>query len=141
MTEDVRQLHAEHRQIAEMARELAEAVAAPTPPEPIAFLHFRREFARILTRHLKREEWMTWPLLAARPDAAQLCSDLAAFSLDFAAYGRAWPAPRIEGDWEGFRRETLAMIERLLARIEAEETQLYPLLAARGRAPALKQAS
>ena len=59
---------------------------------------------------------MTWPLLATRPEAAQLCSDLAAFSLDFAAYGRAWPAPRIQGDWEGFRRDTLTMIERLFAR-------------------------
>jgi len=139
-------LAAEHRQIAAMARELAATVSGSVLPDPLVFLQFRREFGRVLTRHLKREEWAVYPQLTAHRDgrvralAEQLCADSQRFSADFAAYAGRWTAAKIAADWEGFRVETLEIIGGLLDRIDAEDNRLYPLLAEEQAAPCAEPA-
>ena len=92
-------LVAEHRQIAAMARELAATVSGSARPDPLVFLQFRREFGRVLTRHLKHEEWAVYPQLTTHPDlrvralAEKLCAESLNFSAAFAAYAGRWPAP------------------------------------------------
>lgn len=132
---EVSALAAEHRQIAAMARELAATVSGSALPDPLAFLQFRREFGRVLTRHLKREEWAVYPQLTTHADprvralADTLCAESQRFSFAFAAYAGRWTAPKIAADWPVFREETLEMIGGLLDRIDAEDNRLYPLLA------------
>ncbi len=138
---EVSALAAEHRQIAAMARALAATVSGNVLPDPLAFLHFRREFGRVLTRHLKRREWAVYPQLTAHRDprvralAEELCADGQRFSADFAAYAGRWTAQKIGAEWECFRVETLLIVGRLLDRIDAEDNRLYPLLAEQEVAP------
>jgi len=124
-----------------MARVLIATVDAPAPPEPLAFLRFRRDFGQILTRHLKHEEWAVYPALLNHRDAATrsiadaICKDSLALSEDIARYARDWTATRIAAEWESFRDVTKAMMKRLLHRIEVEDNRLYPLLAKAAAAP------
>jgi hypothetical protein len=139
---DTARLRMEHKEIAAMARELIAIVDAPAPPEPLAFLRFRRDFGLILTRHLRHEEWAVYPALldhrdpATRSMAAAVCKESMAFSEDIARYARDWTATRIAVEWEGFRGVTKAMMKRLLNRIDVEDNRLYPLLAKAVAAPA-----
>lgn len=131
---DRAKLRAEHEDIADMARALIAIVEAPLPPDPLSFLRFRRDFGRVLTRHLKHEEWAVYPVLlnhrdgAVRATADALCRESQAFGAEFMAYARDWTADRIGREWDGFRATTRTMIGRLLDRIETEENRLYPLL-------------
>jgi len=130
----VETLCAEHRQIRILAARLNEFIARSAPPDPVEFLYFRREFARTLVRHLKKEDWMVYPRLKAssrpwlRETAARLCSELGSFEEGFGSYTRRWTSDAISRDWPGFREETLAMVERLLRRMALEESDLYPLV-------------
>jgi len=139
-------LAAEHRQIAAMARELAATVSGSALPDPLVFLQFRREFGRVLTRHLKREEWAVYPRLRTHPDigvratAERLCDEATRFSAAFTAYAGRWPAPKIAAGWDAFRAETLAIIGGLLDRIDVEDNHLYPMLAEEEPAPARRVA-
>lgn len=125
---------AEHRQLDAMMHEFDCLVAAAAPPEPLGFLHFRRDFARLLTQHLKREDWLIYPRLRASPKAElreaaeRLCAEIGAFERMFAAYGRRWTSAQIAADWDGFRIETADLLQRLRRRIAMEEAELYPLL-------------
>ena len=124
-----------------MARELIATADAPAPPEPLAFLRFRRDFGLVLTRHLKHEEWAVYPALLNHRDAATrtiagaIGKESMAFSEDIARYARDWTATRIVAEWESFRGVTKAMMERLLDRIEIEDNRLYPLLTKAAAAP------
>jgi hypothetical protein len=128
-------LRREHQLIDLMAGELAAFVGEREPPEPVRFLHFRREFGRTLSLHLKREDWVVYPRLSAhacrevRDLASLFCSASAAFSAVFEAYNRAWTSANIASDWKGFQAATEGMLDSLLERIAMEEVQLYPLLA------------
>jgi hypothetical protein len=124
----------EHRQIAGLMNRFGDMLAEATPPEPLAFLHFRREFGRALSHHLKREDWMLYPRLRASPRpevrnmAERLCTEIGAFEAAFAVYGRRWTSARICADWAQYRRESEAMILGLHRRILLEEQELYPLV-------------
>ena len=124
----------EHRQIRILAGRLNEYIARSTPPDPVEFLYFRREFGRALVRHLKKEDWLIYPRLKAssrsvlRETAARLCSELGSFEEGFGSYTRRWTSDDISKDWPGFREETLAMVRLLHRRMALEESELYPLV-------------
>ena len=124
----------EHRQIARLMDRFGDMLAEDAPPEPLDFLHFRREFGRTLNQHLKREDWMLYPKLRASPQpevrdvAERLGGEIVAFEAAFAAYGRRWTHARICAEWGLYRRESEAMILGLHRRILLEEQELYPLV-------------
>jgi hemerythrin superfamily protein len=132
--DQVETLCAEHRQIRILLGRLNEFVARSTPPDPVEFLSFRREFGRTLVRHLKKEDWLIYPRLKAssrsglREIAARLCSELGSFEQSFGSYARRWTSGGISNDWLGFREETLAMMQQLHRRMALEESELYPLV-------------
>ncbi len=130
----VETLCAEHRQIRILVGRLNEFIARSTPPDPVEFLYFRRDFGRTLVRHLKKEDWLIYPRLKAssrsglREVAARLCSELGSFEEAFGSYTRRWTSGGISKDWPGFREETLAMVQLLQRRMALEESELYPLV-------------
>jgi hemerythrin-like domain-containing protein len=130
----VETLCAEHRQIRILVGRLNEFIARSTPPDPVEFLYFRREFGRTLVRHLKKEDWLIYPRLKAssrpglREIAARLYSELGSFEEAFGSYARRWTSGEISKDWPGFREETLAMVQLLHRRMALEESELYPLV-------------
>jgi hemerythrin-like domain-containing protein len=127
-------LCAEHRQIRILVDRLSEYIARSTPPDPVEFLYFRREFGRTLVRHLKKEDWLIYPRLKAssrsgfREIAERLCSELGSFEEAFGSYARRWTSDGICKDWLGFREDTLAMVQLLHRRMALEESELYPLI-------------
>jgi hypothetical protein len=132
--DDIEIYRAEHRRLDILIDELDFLLAQDAPPEPLGFLHFRRDFARLLTQHLKREDWILYPKLRASPRAAlreiagRFAEELGDFEVRFAAYGREWTTVRIGEDWAGYLTVTAALMRDLRARIQHEETELYPLL-------------
>lgn len=130
----VETLCAEHRQIRILVGRLNEFIARSTPPEPLEFLYFRREFGRTLVRHLKKEDWLIYPRLKGssrsgqQEIAARLCSELGSFEEAFGSYARRWTSGGISKDWPGFREETLAIMQLLQRRMVIEESELYPLV-------------
>ncbi|HTU09361.1 MAG TPA: hemerythrin domain-containing protein [Allosphingosinicella sp.] len=132
--EDLTEFRAAHWQLGALMDGFAAWLEHEAAPEPLGFLHFRRDFSRLLTQHLKREDWLLYPRLRASPRAdlraaaARIQTEIGAFETWFAAYGRHWTSARIAADWPGFRAETMEMLRRLRHRIALEETELYPLL-------------
>jgi Hemerythrin HHE cation binding domain len=130
----VEALRDEHREIRALVHRLGAHVAQSDPPDPVAFLHFRREFGRIVTRHLMKADWTLYPQLkvSSRPElrvaAMRLCAEIGSFEEAFGAYARRWTSSRIAGDWAGYREETLAVVRLLDRRMTLEECELYPLL-------------
>lgn len=130
----VETLCAEHGRIRILVDRMYEFIASSTPPEPVEFLYFRREFGRTLVRHLKKEDWLIYPRLRAsdrsglRETAARLYSELGSFEEKFGSYTRRWTSIEISKDWSGFREETITVMQLLLRRMALEESELYPLL-------------
>ena len=142
----IESLECEHHQLTAMAEELGGICAAFGPPEPLWFLQFRRKFARLLTSHLKHEDWVVYPSLLAsiRPEvraaASRFFAESMALSTAFRDYSHAWTTDRIDRDWAGFRIATRQILAGLLHRIHVEENELYPLLAQGIRAASLPHA-
>lgn len=124
----------EHREIRALLDRLNAYLASSDAPDPVPFLHFRRDFGRAVTLYLKKADWIVYPRLKAsgRPDlkaaALRLCAEIGALEEAFGAYARRWMSSRIAADWAGYRNETMAMIRRLDRRLLLEERELCPLL-------------
>lgn len=131
--QDIETYRAEHRRLESLIDELEFLLTQDSPPEPLGFLHFRRDFGRLLTQHLKREDWLLYPKLRSsqRPELRELATrfsdELGGLEDRFAAYGRQWTTTRIGEDWPGYRAATGPLLRDLRARIQREETELYPL--------------
>jgi hemerythrin HHE cation binding domain-containing protein len=134
----------EHREIRALLDRLDAYLASGESPDPVPFLHFRRDFGRTVTLYLKKADWTLYPRLKAssRPElraaAMRLCSEIGALEEAFGAYARRWTSSRIAHDWAGYRQETAAMIRLLDRRMLLEEQELFPLL---GDGGALRLAS
>lgn len=132
--DDIEIYQAEHRRLEILIDELDFLVGQNVAPEPIGFLHFRRDFGRLLTQHLKREDWILYPKLRAsqradlRELAGRFSGELGDIEDRFAAYGREWPTLRIGEDWAGYCAATAPLLHDLRERIRREDTELYPLL-------------
>ena len=132
--DDLTEFRAAHWQLGVLMDGFAAWLEHDAPPEPLGFLHFRRDFSRMLTQHLKQEDWLLYPRLHASPRAelraiaARIHDETGAFEAWVAAYGRHWTSGRIAADWAGYREATAEMLRRLRQRIALEEEELYPML-------------
>lgn len=130
--QEMRRLRAEHAALATLSQIMAKIVRAPVPPRPTELLAVRAMLRDTLLRHLKCEDWVLYPRLKASGDAdlvdmAQaFVAEMGHIAGDFAVYDERWTTERVEREWADFRRETLAILAALAARIAREEGELYP---------------
>jgi len=84
-----------------------------------------------LTDHHTREDGFIYPRMIASAAgnlssiAQRFLDELDPLAKDLQTYLVKWLPEGIAGDWDGFKRDTEAMIARLSARIHAENTVLY----------------
>lgn len=130
---EIERLRAEHAAIETLSRFLLALVAAPHPPRPTELAAVRGMLRDTLVRHLKCEDWALYPRMQSSGDAEVMriarifVDEMGHIAGDFAAYDARWTPEAVEADWDGFRGETIGILDALGMRIEREEQQLYPL--------------
>ncbi len=120
----------EHRKLCDQASLLRSIVMAPVP-DAAAIAGMRWQMAHTLHEHCAHEDEAVYRLIFASGDAA--ATQIAwAYRQEHGRIGRAfgqyisdWPVKRITREWSAFRADTLAILERLAARIAGEEATLY----------------
>jgi hypothetical protein len=120
----------EHRQLAAQAERLREIVRRPVP-DTASIAAMRWQMAQALYNHCAHEDQEIYQLIFASGDAA--ATRVAwAYRQEHGRIGRAfgqyvtdWPVARINREWDIFRAETLAILDRLAVRMIGEEASLY----------------
>lgn len=129
---EMQRLRAEHAALVTLSRIVREMMGAPHPPPPGELAAARGQLRDTLVRHLKCEDWALYPRLMSTgdPELMRITRDfeieMGDLAADYIAYDDKWPGERAAADWAGFCRETSALFDRLAARIEREERELYP---------------
>lgn len=136
MRVEIERLRNEHRRLLALAGHLGRHIAGAFPHEAKArddFNTVRTRFRTELIAHLKREDWVLYPSLLASGDrqltdtAQNYVDEMGHISDAFTNYSRAWLPDAIAADWPGYCAATSAVLDALAARIEREDTGLYPL--------------
>jgi hypothetical protein len=121
----------EHRQLEAEAGRL-KAIAMAAVPDAAAIAGMRWKMAQAIHNHCAREDADIYQAIFASGDAAATRAAWAdrkehgQLAKVFGTYVRDWPVARINAEWMAFRAATLAVIEKLAARIATEEGVLYP---------------
>lgn len=135
---DIGELRGQHERIMRLAAELHQAVDQGDGVRPVAALRWR--LARELIAHLAMEDRLLYPSMIRSRDAkiagtaTHLKAEMGSFANEFTVYMAAWSDLRVAREWEAFRSETKAVLDRLADRIRREDETLYPLADALGRA-------
>lgn len=126
----ISELCEEHRQLEERASRLREIVSAPVA-DAAAVAGMRWEMAQALYDHLGREDLEIYRMILASGDArgtivaSRYREEHGKLGIAFGHYIVDWPVARINREWDAFRADTLAILDRLAVRIESEEATLY----------------
>ena len=129
----MRRLRAEHAALATLSQIMTGLIQAREAPRPTELASVRGMLRDTLLRHLKCEDWILYPRLAASGNpatvalASEFVREMGHIADDFAAYDARWTAAAIAGDWAGFCRETEMILDVLGMRIERENCDLYPV--------------
>jgi len=124
------ELYEEHRQLEAQAERLREIVMAPVA-DAAAIAGLRWKMAQALHDHCAHEDEAVYQTIFASGDGAATRAAWGyrqangRISRVFGNYIGAWPIPRINREWDAFRADTLAVLDRLAARIASEEDILY----------------
>ncbi|MFM9979176.1 MAG: hemerythrin domain-containing protein [Sphingomonadaceae bacterium] len=98
-----------------------------------AALAQRTIFAAAINTHLMRDAVEVHPMLVACNDgatsmaAADFCAQFVKLEADWETYLDAWDHARAHADRTAFSCATHAIVEQLRARIDVENTRLYPI--------------
>lgn len=128
--ETLRRQHDELRALADTyERELDKA-----QPDTTALSKCRWTLARLISTHLAYEGAHLYPALArcsghAMETSRRMAAEMTEIGGRLQNHVREWTVGAIADDWAGYRRSTKDLIAVLRARIDAEETELYPLAA------------
>ncbi|WP_164857176.1 hemerythrin domain-containing protein [Sphingomonas crocodyli] len=129
---DFHTLMIEHDRLDRLAIELLEIVAGE--PDPATALAVRADLSVTLDDHLSKEDGFLYDRLLGNAEedcyparVREFHSCFAALAADWKDYLQLWDNECVSADWTGFVSETAAMMERLRARIKAENDLLYPL--------------
>ena len=131
---DLNRFRAEHENLEVIAGRLSEMIAQDAPPSSRELYVVRMELASALIHHLKSEDWMLYPRLLVSSDrgvadvARAFSKEMGGLAKAFSDYAQHWGANVIEGNWEGYQRETAKILDALTLRMAREERDLYPLL-------------
>ena len=100
-------------------------------PDASAITILLSDLSQDLSAHLDYEDSIVYPRMLASPDehtsttARAFVEDFAQLRGDWELYLSEWNRDCIVADWAEFRRYTRSMIDRLTARIRAENELLY----------------
>lgn len=137
---DLAKMRDEHAELGRIMRRLASLIARPTPPPQLKLFEVRRELASTLIGHLKSEDWLLYPRLAASPDsrissaALALSDEMGGLAEAFVSYCDRWSASAIAADWAPYCSDSRSLIAVLTERITRENQELYPLFESLKRA-------
>lgn len=121
----------EHDRI-DAALAVLSALCESDAPDLPAVVISLSDLAGELHRHLEHEDSFIYPQLMAEASggvsdiAAAFVREFAMLREDWGLYLREWSADTIAADWASFRHETQSMATRLKARVDAENSLLYP---------------
>lgn len=124
------QLLLEHDQINRTLARLLRLTEAATPDVPEVSGALSQLAAQLLD-HLAHEDSSLYPKMIqskvgqVASIARRFFDEFEEMTADCKTYLTEWLPDCIEGDWEGFRRDTAAMAARLQARVRAENSVLY----------------
>jgi hypothetical protein len=136
----LKQLKTDHEELAALMRQIADHLALTYPVPAATLAPLRREFGHKLLTHLGAEDWLLYPkLLTSKvPEVAtaarQAVDELGGVIDLFRSHNERWNAGTIEQDWQGYCRDTRALMEAVTVRLEFENVVLFPLVAEAGLA-------
>lgn len=131
---ELRKLREDHAKLARLFRSLGEVIDRPAAPPQVELFDLRREMLSTLLAHLKLEDWALYPRLIESDDeqaaaAGQAFKDeMGGLAPAFLAYSDKWGAHTIDADWDGYCRDTHAILDALMNRLTRENRELLPLL-------------
>ena len=120
----------EHDSIDRALARLQRLTDASVPDVP-AVSHALSDLARELADHLAHEDSFIYPRMIessvghVASIARSFVDEFVALTGDWKTYLVEWLPDCIAGDWDGFKRDTDAIAERLAARVRAENGVLY----------------
>lgn len=127
-------LREDHAKLARLFRRLGEAIERQSPPPQVVLFELRGELLSTLLAHLKLEDWALYPRLIDSDDEQAATAgqafkeEMGGLAPAFLAYSEKWHAGTIEADWNGYCRDTRAMLGALMNRLTRENRELLPLL-------------
>ncbi len=126
---DIHLLRQQHDDLAIVAGELLSAISSETY-QSVATLRWK--LARELIVHLGVEDRLLYPALIDSPNrttallASQFKAEMGGLADAFTSYMATWDSQRMVREWPDFCRETRAILALLRARMERENSELYP---------------
>ena len=133
MKEHLEALCRQHDELRALASQY-ECELAKAEPDTSALSKCRWTLARLISSHLAYEGAHLYPALSRSGGrAAEASRKMAAEITELAGclqnHVREWTVGAIADDWAGYRRSSTDLIAVLRARMDAEESQLYPFAA------------
>jgi hypothetical protein len=126
----IAELCEEHRQLEAQAARMLAIVSAPVA-DAASVAGLRWRMAQALLDHCRSEDRAVYDRLLGSGDATATAlawryrQEFGEMGAAFATYIADWPVDRINRNWIGFRADTEAMMDRIVARIACEERELY----------------
>lgn len=120
----------EHDRIDRHLDRLSDLIARPTE-DAVAATLILSDLSEELRLHLAHEDSLIYrPMVAAQQPAFakaadEFCQQFDALRIDWERYLVEWTTGIIRADWAGFRASTIDIIDRLSARVRAENDLLY----------------
>jgi len=138
MRHDLERLISEHDEIDRLAGSLIETATLSSRNIP-DMLDLRNALSIRLDEHMAKEDGFLYERIIRASETHYLAAldkfeqDFAEFSQHWRAYLEEWPREAIEQDIDRFSDATIALMNRLKARIAHENSLMYPLALQQGR--------
>jgi hypothetical protein len=124
----------DHERLRQCAERLAVLIDAPQPCDMAALAAARWDLGSTMMRHLAYEDRHLYskleqdvrPAIKAAGHAFQ--TELRDKFDAYAEHAKSWTPERIAADWTGYRTAVAGFLAMLMARIDREERELYPLV-------------
>lgn len=131
---ELMKIREDHAKLARLFRRLGEEIERSSPPPQVVLFELRGEMLSTLLAHLKLEDWALYPRLIESDDQQTATTgqafkdEMGGLAPAFLAYSEKWHAGTIEADWNGYCRDTRAILDALMNRLTRENRELLPLL-------------
>lgn len=123
----------DHTIMREKAEDLLRLLDRETMPAGAMLAEIRWQLGSHIMQHLAFEDRHLYAKLLrderahVRDIGRKFQSELAELFTTYSQHAQCWTPERIAADWDGFRSASRRMTLAMLARIDQEEAELYPL--------------